>query len=282
MDRQGNAVAHTTRVLPVPVSLCWGGDCGALCAPILALWEYHRGRCSHVGRIFSEFEFDLSGGLATRCRVVGIADRDALFRGPHGHSHLHVLRQELSVIRDARSVKAALTSQPWSLADPILAGLVLVLEDKRFYGHCGVDPLALGRAIWRYIIGRPNGGASTIDMQLVRTITGHRERTVRRKLSEIATSVLIRQRFDADRILACYLSIAYTGHKLAGLEAAAQDVFGQHLRRCSGREKAMLAAMLLSPIPEFRSLTWWARVIRRADHAQQRLVALGRHASLES
>src|SRR3954447_23245686 len=110
--------------------------------------------------------------------------------------------------------------------DADMRAFVLALEDKRFYAHAGVDPIALARASFSVCRGRPKGGASTIDMQFVRTLTDRRERTLRRKLREIVFAVLVRRRFGATRVLEAYLTTAVTGTDLEGVEAVSAHLFG--------------------------------------------------------
>lgn len=107
-------------------------------------------------------------------------------------------------------------------------------------------------------------------MQLVRTITGRRERTIKRKLSEMTVALLIRRRFGAKAILDCYLSIAYVGEGVTGLDAAARKVFGRISTACSDQEKALLGAMLLRPVPRTPTFKWWAQLSCRANKAQAR------------
>lgn len=155
-------------------------------------------------------------------------------------------------------------------SDPELVSLVIALEDKRFRQHIGVDPISLGRATFRFLVGRPNGGASTIDMQLVRTLTGRRERTLSRKLSEIALAVYIRRRFGADVIVNHYLAVAHTGTFLRGTQVAALWLFGRAAEACTWEEKASLAALLLVPAPERPTASWSLRLERRAAFARGR------------
>jgi len=63
-----------------------------------------------------------------------------------------------------------------------LEKMVLLLEDRRFFEHAGVDWLSVIRETQRLLTRKRHGGASTIDMQLFRTISDRYERTIRRKV----------------------------------------------------------------------------------------------------
>lgn len=68
---------------------------------------------------------------------------------------------------------------------PTLHAMVLLLEDRRYFRHAGIDYWSFLRDFWRMITFRKHGGFSTIEMQFVRTVTARYERTIRRKLYEM-------------------------------------------------------------------------------------------------
>ena len=90
-----------------------------------------------------------------------------------------------------------------------IAAWVVSLEDKRFFKHSGIDHLATIRAITMYALGRAHGGASTIEMQLWRTITGRKERTIVRKITEAKAARQISKRMDKLDTLEIYCDIAF-------------------------------------------------------------------------
>ena len=153
--------------------------------------------------------------------------------------------------------------------DGEIIDLVLALEDRRFYCHPGVDCLSLIRAtLWRSI-GKNKGGASTIDMQMVRTLTNDREITYIRKIREIIRAILLNTSYKKKDIINSYLNIAYLGHEVFGVEKASRALFGISVYECSNAQKALLAATLLYPIPNFRSLEWWSKLHWRAMLAKK-------------
>lgn len=146
---------------------------------------------------------------------------------------------------------------------------VIALEDRRFFRHGGVDLLSVLREALKCIMGRKHGGASTIDMQLVRTLTGFREKTLYRKIYEIVLSVLVNYKFTKKQILACYLKHAFFGSKLIGVDAAASAVFNKPRYLLSAEESAFIAAMLLRPMPLNRNEKWREAAISRARYANR-------------
>jgi N-acetylmuramoyl-L-alanine amidase len=145
---------------------------------------------------------------------------------------------------------------------------VLVLEDRHFFGHKGFHLASLLRESLRALAGLRCGGASTVDMQYVRTCTGLRARTLRRKLYEILLSRQLYDEADKLQILRSYLDIAYFGVGVAGLEAAAARLYRTSVARLDADRSAKLAAMLLVPIPRYPDNRWRARVEIRRHYAQ--------------
>ncbi len=139
---------------------------------------------------------------------------------------------------------------------------VLVLEDRRFFYHGGVDWLALLRETLKPLVLRRPRGASTIDMQFVRTATARYERTIARKLREVLLAHLIQFRYSKIVILRSYLSIAYFGTGLKG----AQDATKSRVDDITGMDAALLASQLVFPKPRRPNDLWHKRLLRRANY----------------
>lgn len=146
---------------------------------------------------------------------------------------------------------------------------VIAIEDRRFFNHGGVDIKSLLREFLRLILRKKHGGASTIDMQLVRTITGFKDQTLFRKLYEIVLSILVNYKFSKERILQCYLENAFFGSGLIGVDDAAFAVFGKLRSQLNQYESAFISAMLLRPKPLKANQKWVDSVVIRARYAQK-------------
>ena len=93
-----------------------------------------------------------------------------------------------------------------------LINAVVVLEDKRFFQHFGVDIKGLSRAIFENIKEmRYSQGASTITQQLSKLIFLNADKTLSRKLRELIISFYLEYRFTKIEILSMYLNRAYFG-----------------------------------------------------------------------
>lgn len=144
---------------------------------------------------------------------------------------------------------------------------VIVLEDRRYFKHSGVDFVSVCRELWKRLRTGRSGGASTVDMQFVRTVNNRKELTLTRKYREMLMAWLANYHFDKLDMLRSYLAIAYFGHSLTGADEAAFEVFGKSPDSLNYEEGAFLAAMLVYPRPSHQSDAWQRRVERRAAYA---------------
>jgi penicillin-binding protein 1C len=121
------------------------------------------------------------------------------------------------------------------------------VEDRRFYSHPGLDPLALGRAVWQNMKNlRVVSGASTISSQTVR-LTYPGERNLGSKAREFIQAMKLELGLDKKRILELYLNRAPFGGPVRGVEAAARTYFGKRAEELSLAEAALLIGMLRGP-----------------------------------
>ena len=138
-------------------------------------------------------------------------------------------------------------------------------EDHRFHHHPGVDPIALCRAIWKTVFCGSRQGGSTIAMQFVRTVTGHYDRTWRRKLLEMTLAVRSTRHIGRDRLPALYLWVAYYGWRMNSFNEACSRFASTRFRQVNF-ESAMLIARLKYPEPRSLSRERMLRIQDRANH----------------
>ncbi len=124
---------------------------------------------------------------------------------------------------------------------------MLAAEDKRFFGHSGVDWLAAGRAAVSSVrAGRKTSGASTISQQLIK-LSVPRPRTLATKCIEMATALRLEQLWPKEEILAAYLNRLDFGNLNFGVAEAAGYYFGKPLSDLSNAEAALLAGLPWNP-----------------------------------
>ena len=123
----------------------------------------------------------------------------------------------------------------------------ICFEDKRFYQHFGVDPLALGRALWQNVRNkRIVSGGSTLSMQVIR-LSRQQSRTLTEKMVEVILATRLEIRYSKEEILALYASHAPFGGNVVGLDAAAWRYFGHPAEALSWAEAATLAVLPNAP-----------------------------------
>ena len=128
----------------------------------------------------------------------------------------------------------------------------LVVEDKRFYSHHGIDPVRAVGAAWVNLrAGHVVEGFSTITMQLARNLfpdrLDARDRGLTRKLREMKIARAIESKYSKNRILELYLNQISFGSGAFGVEAASQRYFGKSVRELTIAEGATLAALPKGP-----------------------------------
>ncbi len=123
----------------------------------------------------------------------------------------------------------------------------LALEDQRFWHHPGVDPIAIGRALWQNLRhGRRISGASTIAMQVAR-MQQPGPRTYSRKATEAVTAVLLTWRYGREAVLRHYLRIVPYGNRYHGIVYAARRYLDKPVIDLSWAEIAFFTAIPQAP-----------------------------------
>jgi penicillin-binding protein 1A len=131
---------------------------------------------------------------------------------------------------------------------PYLPKAFVAIEDRRFYDHFGIDPVGIGRALFRNVSSRGVAqGGSTLTQQLAKNLFLTQERTFSRKIQEAILALWLERRYSKDEILELYLNRVYFGAGAYGVEAAAQRYYGKSARALSLSEAAVLAGLVQAP-----------------------------------
>ncbi len=130
---------------------------------------------------------------------------------------------------------------------PYYLDALLTYEDRWFYQHPGVNPLALGRAAWQNLSdGRVLSGGSTLSMQVARLLDPH-SRTLPGKLRQLWRTGQLEWHLSKEQILNLYLNRAPFGGTLQGVAAASWAYLGKSPRHLTHAEAAMLAVLPQAP-----------------------------------
>jgi penicillin-binding protein 1C len=131
---------------------------------------------------------------------------------------------------------------------PKFATAIVQFEDKRFYRHFGVDPLAIARAIRKNILFKKiKSGGSTLTMQTIRLSRSGKPRSIWEKAIEAILSIRLECSYSKEEIMTFYVSNAPFGSNVVGLDAAAWRYFGKKQDQLSWGEATMLAVLPNSP-----------------------------------
>lgn len=159
------------------------------------------------------------------------------------------------VDREGRLLRAYATPEGrWRMrasvddVDPRFLKMLVAYEDRRFYAHRGIDPLAMMRAAYQFVTqGRIVSGGSTLTMQVARLLEPRSERTLPAKLRQMVRAIELETVLSKDEILSLYLGLAPYGGNLEGIRAASYAYFGKEPRRLALHEAALLVALPQSP-----------------------------------
>ena len=122
------------------------------------------------------------------------------------------------------------------------------IEDKNFYSHHGVNYKRMIKALLNDIKARKlKEGASTITQQLIKNTQLTSDKTLERKIKEIALAQKLEKKYTKDEILEKYLNVIYFGNNCYGIESASNYYFSKPAKDLSSYEAATLAAIIKSP-----------------------------------
>jgi penicillin-binding protein 1C len=125
--------------------------------------------------------------------------------------------------------------------------VLLNYEDRYFYEHIGINPIALLRAAWQNITNaRIVSGGSTISMQVARLLYPH-DRTLFGKLKQIFRTLQLELHYSKKEILTLYINHAPYGGTIEGIGAASWSYFGKPPKDLTRSEATLLAVLPQAP-----------------------------------
>jgi len=140
------------------------------------------------------------------------------------------------------------TVVPFEEISPYIKDSTISIEDKDFYTHKGFKPTSFLRAVVVNTLSREYAqGGSTITQQVVKNSILIGDKTVTRKIKEIALSLKLEKVISKDQILSMYLNENPYGGTLYGVEEASQAFFGKSSTEVTLAEAAYLAAIPQAP-----------------------------------
>lgn len=137
---------------------------------------------------------------------------------------------------------------PYDKIPDLLKKGIIATEDRRYYDHGAVDIIGVARAfITNSMAGETLEGGSTIAQQTVKNIFLSNDRTMTRKLEELALAVQLERNYSKEEILELYLNTIYFGHGAYGVGEASRVYFGKAPKDLDLSQCAMLAGLPQAP-----------------------------------
>ena len=124
----------------------------------------------------------------------------------------------------------------------------ILIEDKRFYSHQGVDIISIGRAIIKDIstLSLAEGG-STITQQVAKNLYLTQEKKFTRKVAEVFLATKLEKELSKEKILELYLNIIYYGDGYYGIQNASYGYFGKAPSSLNLNEQTILVGLPNAP-----------------------------------
>lgn len=144
----------------------------------------------------------------------------------------------------------------------ILIDALVIGEDHRNAFHPGIDVLAMFRALYASIGSGTMQGASTIEQQYVRVISGRYERTLSRKVREQILAIILARKIDKKSISSAYLCIAFYGSGIIGLNGLKKEL-GNDLSSISLEQAIKMISHLKFPRPLNYGENWESKINSR-------------------
>lgn len=136
----------------------------------------------------------------------------------------------------------AYSEMPQSIKDAAVAA-----ENRTFWTDRGISPKGIVRSAWTIVRGGEVQGGSTITQQYIKVMYLSSDRTMTRKLKELALAVKMGREVPKEQILGDYLNTIYFGRGAYGVQAAAKAYFNVDAKNLTVQQSAVLAAIINNP-----------------------------------
>ncbi len=158
---------------------------------------------------------------------------------------------------------------------------VIAVEDHRFFDHFGIDPLAIGRAVWNDIKSLSlREGGSTITQQLAKNLYFTQEKQFIRKIAEAFMALKIESMYGKEDILEFYVNSIYFGDGYYCVKDASRGYFGKEPADMTDYESTLLAGIPNAPSVYALSANPQLAV-KRQKYVLQQMAQYGYLSSLE-
>ena len=156
--------------------------------------------------------------------------------------------EEMSVIDKVTELRSKENYTEFEDLPKFYLNAVVAVEDRRFYDHGPIDPIAIARAVWTNIkYWELKEGGSTITQQVAKNVYFTQEKTALRKIAEIFMAFELERKCDKNTILEIYVNTSYFGAGYYGIKEAANGYYDKEPIDMDKYESSMLAGVPNAP-----------------------------------
>ena len=180
--------------------------------------------------------------------VLGMAAAVSVFFGVKGYRMYQDAISQASLEERVDTIRAKTDFIDYSEMAEFYIDAVISVEDHRFMEHPGIDPIAIGRAVWTDIRERAfMEGGSTITQQLAKNLLFTQDKKIERKAAEVFAVFDMESKYSKEEIFELYVNTVGFGSGYEGVFAAATGYFGKFPSELTDYESAMLAGVPNAP-----------------------------------
>lgn len=178
------------------------------------------------------------------CIILGVG----IFYGVEGYGMYRDAIAEKPLEERVEEVRSAEDFVSYSELPEFYIKATISVEDHRFEDHCGIDLIAISRAVWKDIrVMSFVEGGSTITQQIVKNMLFTQEKRIERKAAEVFAVLEMESKYTKDEIFELYANTSYFGSGYYGIGQAAGGYFGKEPLELTDYEAAVLAGVPNSP-----------------------------------
>lgn len=168
--------------------------------------------------------------------------------GVRGYRMYQNAIEEKSVEERVEEIRRDKDFIPYNQLPEFYIDAVISVEDHRFMNHCGIDPIAICRAVYNDIrAGSFKEGGSTITQQIAKNMLFTQEKKMERKAAEVFAALDIEKEYSKEEIFELYVNMVYFGSGHYGIGEAAEGYFEKQPSELTDYESAMLAGVPNAP-----------------------------------
>lgn len=211
--------------------------------------------------ILSPYLYVIKGYRANAMAIAATSTKDD-FRSTESSIIYDVNGEEIATVNSSIELYYISSSK---IPDVVMKAFI-ILEDRKFYTHDGIDIYAIIRsALTNLRTGTTSQGASTITQQVARNVYLTQEVSYERKITEMFLAMELEKKYSKDEILEFYVNNIYYANGYYGIEAAANGYFDRSVTELTLSELIFLTAIPKNP-SKYDPISHYDKAVDRRDY----------------